>query len=71
MLCRNRTFQTNAIKRNNSAVVLGSLNCMGFENDIGFCKGGLDKSNCTDDIVNIDCTGKYYKSIQRFENLGI
>ncbi|CAG2197845.1 unnamed protein product [Mytilus edulis] len=54
---QNRTFQTNAIKRNNSAVVLGSLNCMGFENDIGFCKGGLDKSNCTDDIVNIDCTG--------------
>ncbi|XP_052086629.1 scavenger receptor cysteine-rich domain superfamily protein-like [Mytilus californianus] len=54
---QNRTIETNTIQRNGTAVVLGSLDCLGVENDIGFCKGDLDKSQCNDDIVNIDCSG--------------
>lgn len=54
---RNRTIVTNSIHRNDTPVALGSLDCLGVENDIGFCKGDLDKSNCSDEIVNIDCSG--------------
>ncbi|CAC5422430.1 Neurotrypsin [Mytilus coruscus] len=54
---QNRTIETHSIQRNDTAVVLGSLDCLEIENDIGFCKGDLDKSQCSDDIVNIDCSG--------------
>ncbi|XP_076082552.1 scavenger receptor cysteine-rich domain superfamily protein-like [Mytilus galloprovincialis] len=53
---QNRTIVTNSIHRNDTPVALGSLDCLGVENDIGFCKGDPDKSNCSDEIVNIDCS---------------
>ncbi|CAC5370696.1 unnamed protein product [Mytilus coruscus] len=54
---RHPIIQTKAVPRNDTHVLLGSLSCIGPEHDIGFCKGTVDKSNCTNEVINIDCTG--------------
>jgi hypothetical protein len=58
-LCSSTLPQTSTIQRNESSVILGSLSCQGNETDIGLCKGDLDKSTCSDDVAQIDCTGRY------------
>jgi hypothetical protein len=51
-------IEVRKIKQRKS-VILGSLSCQGNETDIGLCKGDLDKSTCSDDVAQIDCTGRY------------
>lgn len=55
---RHPIIKTEAVPRNDTQVLLGSLSCIGPESDIGFCKGTVDKSNCTNEVISIDCTGK-------------
>ncbi|KAL3880250.1 hypothetical protein ACJMK2_032499, partial [Sinanodonta woodiana] len=37
-------------------LLIGDIQCRGNETDIGLCKAFLDKSNCTDEVVGIDCS---------------
>ncbi|KAL3880235.1 hypothetical protein ACJMK2_032484, partial [Sinanodonta woodiana] len=40
-----------------TTVLFGDLKCVGNETDIGLCKAFTDISNCTNDVVGIDCSG--------------
>ncbi|KAL3880240.1 hypothetical protein ACJMK2_032489, partial [Sinanodonta woodiana] len=39
-----------------TTILIGDIQCRGNETDIGLCKAFLDKANCTDDVVGIDCS---------------
>ncbi|CAC5361277.1 unnamed protein product [Mytilus coruscus] len=54
---RNISGRSFSLPRNSSAVLIGSIRCIGNETDIGQCKGDFDKTSCTDSVVGIDCTG--------------
>ncbi|KAK3602005.1 hypothetical protein CHS0354_001584 [Potamilus streckersoni] len=43
-----------------TSINIGDLQCRGNETDIGLCKAFLDKRNCSDEVVGIDCSGRFY-----------
>ncbi|XP_033757248.1 deleted in malignant brain tumors 1 protein-like [Pecten maximus] len=43
-------------KGTTNPMLIGKVDCHGNETDIGLCKANLDKSNCTDTVVGLDCT---------------
>ncbi|XP_069139920.1 scavenger receptor cysteine-rich domain superfamily protein-like [Argopecten irradians] len=45
-----------ALTRGTDPILIGGVDCHGNETDIGLCKADLDKSQCTDRVVGLDCT---------------
>jgi len=45
------------VQKNASPMSVGHLQCRGHEADIGICIADLDKTDCVEEAVGIDCTG--------------
>ncbi|XP_021378643.1 deleted in malignant brain tumors 1 protein-like [Mizuhopecten yessoensis] len=61
VVCRMLRYRSNnmtstALTKGTSPILVGDIECHGNETDIGLCKADLDKSNCTDMVVGLDCT---------------
>lgn len=65
--CSNTQGKSSSAPRNESTVLIGTVQCNGNELNIGYCKAFLDKETCGDEIVNVDCTGMYtYQSTNSY-----
>ncbi|XP_060064988.1 deleted in malignant brain tumors 1 protein-like [Ylistrum balloti] len=53
---RSYNMTSTALAQGENAILVGEIDCRGNESDIGLCKADLDKSNCTDMVVGLDCT---------------